>query len=247
MGSRNPVDTSPDDADQAPTKSVFQEYAETILVCVILVMFSRAFVVQQSEIPSGSMEDTILEGDYILVNRFQYAPTEFGWEKALLPNREVERGDIVVFKQPDQPEVDYIKRVVGLPGDEVVIRNDYVMVNGSILDEPYVGPLYHETYSRCELYRDCRPGERRRQLEVVVPAEHYFLMGDHRNMSQDSRVFGPVHGDAIKGRAFMILFSTRAKRPPGTQPGQVTVGSLLRKFRNLVFYMRFDRVLSPLE
>ena len=92
---------------------------ETILVCVIFLIFSRAFVFQQSKIPSGSMEDTLLIGDFILVNRYVFSPTQFEWEKRFLPVREIRRGDVIVFKFPSEPEIDYIKRVIGLPGDVV--------------------------------------------------------------------------------------------------------------------------------
>ncbi len=232
MGSRTPPagTETPDAVPQR--KSLVREYAETILVCVVFVIFSRAFVVQQSEIPSGSMEDTILEGDYILVNRFQYAPVSFEWERALLPIRDVRRGDVVVFKQPDQPEVDFIKRVVGLPGEVVQMRNGYMTVDGRLIDEPYVGPLYREDMNT---------------PAIRVPEGHFFLMGDHRNRSQDSRVFGPVPAEVLKGRAFLVLFSTRAKAPPGETPGQVTVGSLWRKIYNLVFHNRTDRAFSPIR
>jgi signal peptidase I len=212
---------------------VLREYTETILVCILFVVFMRSFVVQQSEIPSASMEDTILVGDYILVNRFLYAPTSFDWERSLLPRREIRRGDIVVFKMPETPEVDYIKRVVGLPGDSVAWTGGTLYVNGIPVHEPYVGPLYRSP--------------ERPQQPVVIEPEHYFLMGDHRNRSSDSRVFGPVPAALIKGRAFLILFSTSAAPPPGQPPGQVTLGSLGRKLYNLAFHSRWDRCLRPIR
>ncbi len=175
-------------------KSVARDYLETILICVIFVIFSRAFVFQQSKIPSGSMRDTLLEGDYIMVNRFVYAQPSFAWEKALLPTRELRRGDVVVFKQPREPEMDYIKRLIGLPGDVVEMRDGYVFVNDEKLEEPYV----EETYRR----RDrSNYGPRR-----VLP-NHYFVLGDHRDASYDSRSWGQVHRDLIKGRALLIWYS----------------------------------------
>lgn len=238
MGQRTSVNE-----DEAPVedggKSWLRDYAETILVCVIFVIFTRAFVFQQSEIPSGSMEDTILEGDYILVNRFQYAPTPSSFERALLPTREIRRQDVVVFKKPNEPETDYIKRVIGLPGDVVDVRNGYVRVNGELLEEPYVGELYHDRREAGWQFG-----------RWVVPEDAYFVMGDHRNSSRDSRDrqdVGFVPAELIKGRAFIVLLSTRAELPPDAVPGQVTVGSLWRKIYNLVFHNRIDRALRPIR
>jgi signal peptidase I len=174
-------------------KSVAREYIETILICVIFVIFSRAFVFQQSKIPSGSMMDTLLIGDYIMVNRFVYAQQSFDWEKYLLPVRDPKRGDVVVFKQPNEPEVDYIKRLIGVPGDEVEIRRGHVYVNGEALDEPYLQDDYRRGVG------DFGP-ER-------VKADHYFMMGDHRNASYDSREWGQVRRGLVKGRALLIWYS----------------------------------------
>jgi len=212
-------------------KSTLREYAETILLCVLVFVFLRGFVFQHSEIPSGSMEDTVLPGDYILVNRFLYAPTSFDLERALLPLRPVERGDLVVFRHPIEPERDYIKRVIGLPGETVEMRGGYVFVDGVPLDEPYLDPLYRAP--------DAFPPRR-------VPDDEYFLLGDHRNDSADSRVWGTVPGYLIKGRAILVLFSTAAP-PAGGEPGKVTVGSTLRKVWYILFRSRWDRALRPIR
>jgi signal peptidase I len=182
-------------AEQSEThpKSVAREYAETILICVIFVIFSRAFVFQQSKIPSGSMMDTLLIGDYIMVNRFVYARSSFDWEKRLLPVRELRHGDVVVFKQPNEPEVDYIKRLIGLPGDIIEVRGGYVYRNGERLEEPYVKDEYRRGVA------DMGP--------TRVREDHYFVMGDHRNASYDSREWGQVPRDLIKGRALLIWYS----------------------------------------
>ena len=118
-------------------KSLLRDYFETIATCVIFVLFARTFVFQQSKIPTGSMIPTLLIGDYIMVNKFVYSPVLDvpllgSLERTLLPTREVARGDVVVFKFPQEPEKDYIKRVIGLPGDTVEVRNRQVYVN----DEP---------------------------------------------------------------------------------------------------------------
>jgi len=183
----------PVESETVEQKSVAREYIETILICVIFVIFSRAFVFQQSKIPSGSMMDTLLIGDYIMVNRFVYAQQSFDWEKKLLPVRDLRRGDVVVFKQPNEPEVDYIKRLIGLPGDEVEVRRGYVFVNGERLDEPYLADEYRRGVG------DFGP--------VRVKADHYFMMGDHRNASYDSREWGQVPRGLVKGRALLIWYS----------------------------------------
>ena len=190
-----PRDTGTPVPYEPQMKSILRDYVETILVCVMFVIFSRAFVFQQSKIPSGSMMDTLLIGDYIMVNRFVYAPTSFDWERSILPLREIRRGDVVVFKQPDEPEVDFIKRVVGLPGDIVELRNGHLHVNGESIDEPYV----LEEYRRQDSRKNLGPVE-------VLP-DQYFVMGDHRNQSADSRVWGQVPRSLMKGRALLIWWS----------------------------------------
>jgi signal peptidase I len=176
-------------------KPILRDYAETILICVIFVIFSRAFVFQQSKIPSGSMMDTLLIGDYIMVNRFVYAEPSFAWEASLLPTREIERGDVVVFKKPDEPEVDFIKRVVGLPGERVELRDGQLYVDGRHIEEPYV----REAYRRLDLQKNFPP--------VTVLPGHYLVMGDHRNASADSRTWGQVPREVMKGRALLIWWS----------------------------------------
>ncbi len=181
-------------ADETATKSVFRDYTETILVCVIFVLFARAFVFQQSKIPTGSMEDTLLPGDYILVDRMHYAPVSFAWESRLLPGRPIARGDIIVFRFPATPEVDYIKRVIGLPGDTVEVRDRRVWVNGKALEEPYVAASHRRGYYPEAPIRTIDPG-------------HYFVLGDHRNDSLDSRAWGLVPASHVKGRAVLIWWS----------------------------------------
>jgi len=233
MGSRTGFTDQREVHTPAHTKGVVREYVEVILVCVIFILFARHFVFQQSEIPSGSMEDTILVGDYILVNRWAYAPVSFEWERALFPSREVQRGDVIVFKQPQTPERDYIKRVIGLPGDTVqVTRAGEVFVNGDLLNEPYVNPLYAKT----------KPHPPTR----VLPG-HYFVMGDHRNLSSDSRDWGQASFDLIKGKAFIVLLSTQPRESEGRPSEQVTLRSLGVKLYKLVFHSRWDRALRRIH
>jgi signal peptidase I len=123
-------------------KSVVREYFESICVAVILAFFVRTFVVQAFKIPSGSMEPNLLIGDHLLVNKFVFAPTLSGLERMLLPIDPVRRGDILVFKYPEDPSRDFIKRVIGLPGDTIEMRNKKVYVNGTPLSEPYAHFIY---------------------------------------------------------------------------------------------------------
>jgi len=183
------------DAAQPYQKSALRDYAETILVCVVFIIFSRTFVFQQSKIPSGSMMDTLLIGDYIMVNRFVYAPSSFGWERRLLPLRSVRRGDVVVFKKPDEPETDYIKRVIGLPGETVELRAGMLLIDGRPVEEPYV----REDYRRRDPRRDFGP--------LPIPPGQYLVLGDHRDNSEDSRAWGLVPAHLMKGRALLVWWS----------------------------------------
>ena len=117
-------------------KSTLREYFESLCVAVILALFVRTFVVQAFKIPTGSMENNLLIGDHLLVNKMVFAPTLTRFERAILPNDPIERGDIIVFKYPVEPERDYIKRVIGLPGDTLELKNKTLYVNGKPLDEP---------------------------------------------------------------------------------------------------------------
>jgi len=198
----------------APIKSVFRDYAETILICVIFVIFSRAFVFQQSKIPSASMMDTLLVGDYIMVNRFVFSPTASALERAILPQRPIRRGDVVVFKYPPQPEIDYIKRVIGVSGDTVELREGYLFVNGERVEEPYVKPAY----------RDNDPNKNYGPITVLP--EHYFVMGDHRDQSADGRVFGQVPAALMKGRALLVWWSFEEE----SSSGYMTLSERLRSW-----------------
>ena len=186
-------------------KSVVREYFESIVIAVILALFIRTFVVQAFKIPTGSMEPNLLIGDHLLVNKFVFAPTLSGAERLLLPMTDVRRGDVVVFKYPEDPERDFIKRVIGLPGETIQLKDHRIHVNGLPIDEPYAhymprqdAPGLHETTS--EDVRD-------RYGPVVVPANAVFVMGDNRDNSQDSRYWGFLPKENIKGRALMIYWS----------------------------------------
>ncbi|MBI2216664.1 MAG: signal peptidase I [Candidatus Rokubacteria bacterium] len=188
---------------KARRKSLLREYAEAIAIAVLLALVIRTLVVQAFTIPSGSMMDTLLVGDYILVNKFLYG-AEIPLTDLRLPGlRDPARGDIIVFKYPQDEKRDFIKRIVGMPGDQVVIRGHQVFVNGTRLIEPYVKADASLPASAqpgyCGYAYGCEP--------TKVPADSYFVMGDNRDNSQDSRYWGFVKRDKIKGKSFLIYWS----------------------------------------
>ncbi len=187
-------------------KSLVREYGEAIVIAIVLALVIRTLVVQAFTIPSGSMMDTLLVGDYILVNKFLYGP-EIPFTAGRIPGlRQPSRGDIIVFRYPQDEKRDFIKRIVGTPNDRIVIRGADVYVNGHRLEEPYVkhtvSPPSHAGY--CSYAYGCEP--------TVVPADSYFVMGDNRDNSQDSRYWGFVRRDKIKGKAFLIYWSWDSDR-----------------------------------
>jgi signal peptidase I len=194
-------------------KSTAREYFESIAVAVILALFVRTFAVQAFKIPTGSMEPNLLVGDHLLVNKFVFAPTATALERALLPMRDIRRGDIVVFKFPEDPERDFIKRVIGLPGDTVEVRNRQVFINGSRIEEPYAHYLFPVGDDEAGGF-----DVRARYGPVSVPANHYFMMGDNRDNSQDSRYWGFLPADYVKGRALMIYWSFEPSDPSSNGP-----------------------------
>lgn len=181
-------------------KSVVREYAEAIAIAVVLALFIRTFVVQAFKIPSGSMEDTLLVGDHLLVNKFIYGIKVPFVDGRLLPMSEPERGDIIVFRYPVDKKKDFIKRVIAVGGDTVEIKNRNVYVNDELIDEPYA--VYKSGNSS---YFGFRKG--RNMEPVVVPEGHVFVMGDNRDNSHDSRFWGTVDIDEIKGKAFILYWS----------------------------------------
>ena len=185
-------------------KSTVREYFETIVVAVILALFARTWAVQAFKIPTGSMENNLLIGDHLLVNKFLFAPLAGPLDRAVAPMRAVRRGDVVVFKYPEDPERDFIKRVVGLPGETLELRNKAVHINGRKIDEPYVHFLRPPSSEGAEV---ASYDVRENYGPVTIPERHYFVMGDNRDNSQDSRYWGFLPADYIKGRAAIIYWS----------------------------------------
>jgi len=182
-------------------KSLVREYGEAIVIAILLALVIRTLVVQAFTIPSGSMMDTLLVGDYILVNKFLYGPEVPLTDWRLPGLRAPRHGDIIVFKDPQDEKRDFIKRIVATPGESVQIRGNDVYVNGKRVVEPFVKHTApgHSGQAYCGYAYGCEP--------TTVPAESYFVMGDNRDNSQDSRYWGFVKRDRIKGKAFLTYWS----------------------------------------
>ena len=193
----------PDVTARPYKKSTAREYFESICVAVILALFVRTFVVQAFKIPTGSMENNLLIGDHLLVNKFAYAPVATRLEEMLLPVDPIRRGDIIVFKYPEDPERDFIKRVIGLPGETIELRNKKVHIDGMPLDEPYVQYLFTPSDEEGPFDFDVRMT----YGPVTVPEGQYFMMGDNRDNSQDSRYWGFLPREYVKGKALFVYFS----------------------------------------
>ena len=238
--------TAPDAVARATTfrKSTAREYLEAIILAVILALFVRTWLFQPFTIPTGSMEHSLLVGDYLLVNKFVHAPALGAAEQAVLPKDDVVRGDIVVFKFPRDPARDFIKRIVGLPGETLEVRGRQVYIDGAPLDEPYLP----------ESARRLRPGERLvdgrdNHGPVVIPAGHYFAMGDNRDDSEDSRFWGALPHDHIKGKALVIYWSYDAG-PPAILPPSGLAAAVRRAASGVAGFFtrtRWDRILQQVR
>ncbi|MFY9819750.1 MAG: signal peptidase I [Thermoanaerobaculia bacterium] len=222
-------------------KSLLRENLEALLIAVIFATFARTWVVQAFKIPSGSMEKNLLIGDHILVNKFIYGPTILPLEEKLLPVRKVRRGDIVVFKFPDDPTRDFIKRCMGLPGDTVKIIDKDLYLNGRHVDDSkFTWYADSQSYPR-ELYFHPRRVRDNFGPKTVPPAS-YFCMGDNRDNSNDSRYWGAVPESYLKGRAFMVYWSVKDEPDLGDSAGTgPRLRQLSRLALNFVSFTRWER------
>jgi len=239
-----------------PAKSVLREYFESAVVTVIMALFGMTFIVQAVKVPTGSMQNTITVGDHLLVNKFVFAP---GPRLSFLPQREIRRGDIIVFKYPGNPfdserdkqddnipfKVNYVKRVIGLPGDTVEVKGLHVYINGQVLPEhiivaeninekaplkiveetPRQGNEAYDVYYFKDKVEAARHGQEIGASSdfhfavngkpAKVPDNSYFVMGDDRDNSLDSRAWGFVRRDLVIGRAMFVYWSYDETQPFG--------------------------------
>jgi signal peptidase I len=178
-------------------KGSWREFLESLGVAVLIFLVIRTFAFQAFRIPTGSMENTLLPGDFLFVNKFFYG-ARLPFTEVRLPGfTEPHRGDIVVFQFPDDPSQDYIKRCIGVGGDVIEVKNKEVYVNGVRQEEPYI--VHKDPALRADV-RDNMPA-------VKVPPDHLFMMGDNRDFSYDSRFWGPVDMELVRGKAWITYFS----------------------------------------
>ena len=253
----------PEKKPLGPPKSIPREYFESLVVTLIMAIFGMTFILQAVTVPTGSMQNTILVGDYLLVNKFIFAPG--GKPVPFLPQREIERGDIIVFKYPgfkDNPnkdrvrgitpyQINYVKRVIGLPGETVEIRNTQVFINGQLLPEhriigdadndqsaleikEFEEKTPDESYSIYYSEGTMQASEKGQKISpnsydfgsegkvTKVPENSYFVLGDSRDNSEDSRFWGFVHRDLVIGRAMFVYWSCDRAASNGSMLGCIT-------------------------
>lgn len=225
-GAPPPAEVAPAPAIAAEERAIAPEgwlaSAQSLVVTVVIAVFVITFIIQAFQIPSESMEDTLLIGDYLLVDKAHYGPA--GTWRALLPYSPVNRGDIIVFRYPIHPSEHFVKRVIGVPGDRIRVVRRRVFINGQPLEEPYA--VFKESLP--DAFRDNFPGGNSRSTHItsrwyldlqklvedgqmIIPSGHYFVMGDNRDQSLDSRYWGFVPEENIIGRPLMIYWSMQTR------------------------------------
>ena len=233
-------------------KSSFRDTFESLVVTVILAIFGTTFVVQAFKIPTGSMKNTLLIGDHLLVNKFAFAYPQ-GPLARFLPYRKIQRDDVVVFKFPgdsdeaQEPGEHFVKRVIGLPGDRIRVVNRKVFVDGKAISEPFVRNTYPDELRPGDDFPPLAPGEMEgatttwraefqnyvKNGEIVVPPNEYFVMGDNREESWDSRFWGFVPRSLITGCPLVIYWSFKT---PRGQYEQTTVVDRLQQMADMIVH-----------
>ena len=184
-------------------KTQIREWVESILIAIVIALFIREFVVQAFKIPSGSMIPTFQIGDRIFVNKFIYGARIPFTDMRLPAVRQPHRGDIVVFKSPETPKKDFVKRLIGLEGEKVLIKEGRIYVNGEAVDDPAIRGFYY--YNRGDYGKE---GE-----EIVVPKDSYFVLGDNSANSRDSRYWGFFSKKSLIGKAILVYWPPTRIRP----------------------------------
>ncbi|MEO1365535.1 MAG: signal peptidase I [Acidobacteriota bacterium] len=213
----NPPSPKKSDPKRDPRQFFLREYIEALLIAGIFLGFSNTFIIKTFYIPSESMVETLLVGDHLFVNRLIYGDS--GTAQKALPSREIRRGDVVIFRSPESPQTDLVKRCIGLPGDRVEIVDKELLVNGEVFEDsayahhrdPRIFPNKRFLSRQTRLRDNFGPFD--------VPDGHYFFLGDNRDESYDSRYWGAVPERYIKGRALMIYWSYGGETPDGSWQG----------------------------
>jgi len=224
-------------------KSLVREYFELIAETAVFVFFVMTFVVQAFQIPTGSMEPTLLVGDFLLVNKLVYTHSSNALDKAILPRRDIRRQDIVVFKFPRELNKDYVKRVIALEGEKLEIKEKQVYINDQPIIESYKVHNDSRVITKDGFYH-YDDAIRDNFGPVVVPPGHCFVMGDNRDNSEDSRYWSFLPTDNIKGRPWVIYFSYRAERDAYTK---TSFGERLKKFASFLPKARWGRMLRVIH
>lgn len=237
------------------------EVLQALTGTVVIAVFVVTFVVQAFQIPSESMENTLLVGDYLLVDKFHFGSDDF-WGH-FLPYKKVKRGDIVVFHYPVHPSEHFVKRVIGIPGDHIRLLNRKVFVNGVALSEPYArysrpndggaDAMFRDDFPQDNLYATGLTGPWRSEMtkmvdngQLIVPEGNYFVMGDNRDDSLDSRYWGFVPQENIVGRPLVIYWSMRSPES-GDSSGENKLARFIYAISHLWQTTRWDRALRLVQ
>ena len=199
------------------------EYSRSFFPVFLIVLLLRSFLVEPFRIPSGSLEPTLMVGDFVAVNKFAYGFRLPVWEKKIIPVAKPKSGEVAVFRWPPEPSYDYIKRVIGVPGDKIVYHNKQLSINGKKMPQTFVEytadessgkPVakYLEKLNGVEHYIYRRPDVEAVDFEIEVPEGQYFMMGDNRDDSADSRYWGYVSDEYLRGKAFLVWMSWNSNK-----------------------------------
>ncbi len=212
----------------------FRAYFELFSETLIYVFFVMTFLLQSFVIPTGSMQDNLLIGDHLLVDKFSYSQSIGGADALFFPQLEIKRGMIVTFKSPVEPEKEYVKRAIGLPGERIKVENNVVFINGQALQENYT------------FFKGDNPGPNRGEnmSERLIPADSYYCIGDNRWNSWDSRFWGPVHRNLIVGKPWLIYWSYDSDRDEYVSSDLLTkLKQLALTVVNFITKTRWDRTI----